>query len=77
VTVSQVVLFDRRNIDDQVLAGTLTFSDGSSVPVGALANDAAAVPVSFAARTVTSVRFTITEVSPGTLGVGLSEIQVL
>ncbi len=34
VSVSQVVLFDRPNLTDNILGGTLLFSDGSSVVVG-------------------------------------------
>ncbi|NIZ92784.1 DUF7402 domain-containing protein, partial [Kineococcus rubinsiae] len=39
VSLSRVVLFDRPNLDDRVTSGTLTFSDGSSVAVGALGDD--------------------------------------
>lgn len=76
VTVSQVVLYDRPNADDQVTSGVLRFSDGSSVTVGALPNNGAQWIVSFPARTVTSVRFDITGVSPTTHNVGLTEVQV-
>ena len=38
VTVGSVVLFDRPNTSDQVTAGTLTFSDGSTAAVPALDN---------------------------------------
>ncbi len=33
-TVNQVVLYDRPNTNDQITSATLSFSDGSSVPVG-------------------------------------------
>ena len=36
--VDRVVLYDRPNADDNVTGGTLTFSDGTSVSVGALDN---------------------------------------
>ncbi len=75
VSLDRVVLHDRPNTDDQVLGGTLTFSDGSSVAVGALANDGAALNVSFAARTVTWVRFTVTSASAATWSAGLSEFE--
>ena len=39
-TVDRVVLYDRPNLDDQVTSGEITFSDGSSLPVGALPDDA-------------------------------------
>jgi LmbE family N-acetylglucosaminyl deacetylase len=76
VTVNRVVLFDRPNSSDQVTGGTLTFSDGSSVPVSALLNDGGGVTVSFAARTVSWVKFTVGSVSDATLNVGLAELQV-
>lgn len=76
VGVSRVVLYDRPNSDDQVTAGMLRFSDGSSVPVGVLPNGGAQLVVSFPARTVTSVRFEITGVSATTRNVGLTELQV-
>jgi hypothetical protein len=75
-SVSSVTLFDRPNGDDNALSGTLTFSDGSSVPVGALTNSGAAVTVSFAARSVTWVRFTVNSVSANTYNVGLAEFEV-
>jgi hypothetical protein len=75
VTLERIVLNDRPNASDQVTSGTLTFSDGSSVPVGALANDGAAVSVPFAPRSVTWVRFTVTGVRGGTSNVGLAEIE--
>jgi hypothetical protein len=46
-TIDQVVLFDRPNSDDQVISGTLTFSDGTSVQVGTLDNGGGALTVSF------------------------------
>lgn len=76
VTVSRVVLFDRPNTDDFITGGVLTFSDGSSVPVPALLNGGGALEVSFAPRTVSSVKFTVNSVSADTQNIGLAEIQV-
>ncbi len=76
VTTDRVVLYDRPNTVDQATGGTLTFSDGSSVSVGSLNNNGSATTVTFSARTVTSVRFTVTSVSSGTENVGLAEIEV-
>jgi LmbE family N-acetylglucosaminyl deacetylase len=76
VTVSHVVLHDRPNSDDNITAGTLSFSDGTTVSVGALDPTGAATTVDFPARSTTSVRFTVTAVSSGTLNVGLAEIEV-
>lgn len=76
VSVRRVVLSDRPNTADQVTGGTLTFSDGSSVAVGALGNAAEPVTVDFPARTVTWVRFTVDSVSPTTVNPGLAELRV-
>ena len=73
--IDRVVLYDRPNLDDQVLAGTLSFSDGSSIPVGTLSNGGAPVELRFAARSVTSLTFTITSASATTLNIGLAEIR--
>jgi LmbE family N-acetylglucosaminyl deacetylase len=76
VSIDRIVLFDRPNGDDQIMAGTLTFSDGSSVPVSALNNDGSASTVTFGARTVTSARLTVTAVASHTQNIGLTEFQV-
>lgn len=74
--VDRVVLFDRPNADDQIIAGSLIFSDGSSVAVGTLDNSGAPVEIAFAARAITSLTLSITAVSGTTLNIGLAEIQV-
>jgi len=76
VRIDRVVLHDRPNLNDRVTAGTLVFSDGSSVATGTLVNAGSATTVTFAARTVTSVRLNVTSVSSTTQNVGLAEIQV-
>jgi len=74
VAVQRVVLFDRPNASDQVIAGTLSFGDGSSVLVGALPSDARALIVDVPPRTVSWMRFRIDQaVGRNT---GLSEVQV-
>jgi hypothetical protein len=75
-TVRFVVLSDRINPNDQVLSGTLSFSDGTSVAVGALPNDGSPLGVSFPARTVTWATFTVGSVSAATASVGLAEFEV-
>ena len=75
-TFDTIVLYDRPNLNDQITAGTIQFSDGSSIPVPALANDGTGVTLSFPAKTVTSLQLTITAVSATTQNIGLSEIQV-
>jgi LmbE family N-acetylglucosaminyl deacetylase len=73
-TVSEVVLHDRINTSDRIMAGTLVFSDGSSLTVGALPNDGAAYRLTFAPKTVTSLTLQIT--SAQGWSTGLAEIEV-
>lgn len=75
-TIDGVTLFDRPNPDDQITGATLEFSDGSTVPVPELPNNGSGLTIRFAARTVTSVRLTITSVSDTTTAVGLAEFEV-
>ena len=75
--VSRVILYDRPNLYDQILSATLTFSDGSTLQVGALNNAGAAVEYSFTPRVVTSLTLTVNTVSGSTQNIGLSEIQVI
>jgi len=74
--VDRVVLYDRPNSADQILSGTLTFSDGSTIPVGTLSNDGTGVVFTFPPKTVTSVRLTVNQASSSTQNIGLSEIEV-
>ena len=74
--ISQVVLYDRPNTVDRITEGLLTFSDGSTVAVGALDNAGAATTVNFTPRATTSVRLTVTRTSSRTGNVGLAEIEI-
>jgi LmbE family N-acetylglucosaminyl deacetylase len=74
--INRVVFFDRPNASDHITAGMLTFSDGSSVPVGPLNNDGSGTEVRFASRGITSLRFEVTATSSATANVGLAEMQV-
>lgn len=76
VTVNRIVLYDRPNLDDQVLSGTLTFSDGSTLAVGALDNAGGPITIAFDPKTITSVQFTVNSVSVNTYEVGLAEFEV-
>ncbi len=76
-TVDHVALYDRPNLTDQVTAGVLTFSDGSTLPFGPLPNDGKTpLDLRFPAKTITSLTFKVTAVRPGTQNAGLSEIAV-
>lgn len=73
-TIDQVVLFDRPNTLDYAPGGTLSFSDGSTVDVTGIANDGTAKTVSFSPKTVTWVKFQVSDGSGA--NVGLSEMEV-
>jgi hypothetical protein len=75
-TFTMIVLCDRPNLSDQITAGNIQFSDGSSIPVPTLNNDGTGVALTFPAKTVTSLQLNITAVSATTQNIGLSEIQV-
>jgi hypothetical protein len=75
-TIDTIVLYDRPNLNDQITAGNIAFSDGSSIAVGSLPNAGTAYTLTFAAKTVTTLQLNITSVSSTTENVGLSEIQV-
>ena len=73
----KVRLYDKVNKRDQVVSGTLTFSDGSTLPIGRLQNDGQAGNLlSFPPKKVTWVKFTIDKVRGGTVSVGLGEFEV-
>ena len=74
--VNGVVLYDRPNDHDQITGATLHFSDGSTVPTGALADNGSATTVRFPSRVVTSLRLTVTSVSATTRNVGLAQLEV-
>ena len=72
--ISRIVLHDRINTEDQILAATIQFSDGSSVAAGTLPNDGAAFPLNFTARSVTSIRINVTSARGS--NTGLAEVEV-
>ena len=74
-TLTSIVLNDRPNTNDQITGGTITFSDGSTIAVPSLPNDGTPLTLTFAAKTVTSLKLTVTSVSATTQNVGLAEIQ--
>ena len=73
-TVDRVVLFDRPNATDNVVSGVVTFSDGTTLPVGPLSN--AGTELKFPSKTITWLSFKVTGVKDGTVNAGLSEIAV-
>jgi hypothetical protein len=75
--VDKIVLYDKASTAEQVTSGTLSFSDGATVPVGKLQNDGAAgTVVTFAPKTIQWVKFTVDSVRAGTTHAGLAEMEV-
>jgi len=74
--VDRVVLYDRPNSSDQIVGARLSFSDGSTLTVGALNNGGTATEFRFTSRVITSLTMTVIQVSSQTLNVGLAEIEV-
>ena len=74
ITTSLIVLHDRPNITDNVRAGTLSFSDGSTINVGTLPDNGDGLPVNFGPKTITWVKFTVNQAVGQ--NIGLSEIEV-
>ncbi|HEX9061101.1 MAG TPA: choice-of-anchor R domain-containing protein [Clostridia bacterium] len=74
VTANQIKLYDRPDINNNIISGTLQFSDGTSVAVGKLNTNGAATTVNFPLKTFYWVKFVINS-AEGT-NVGLSEFEV-
>ena len=74
ITTSLIVLHDRPNTIDNVRAGTLSFSDGSTINVGTLPDNGDGLPVNFGLKTITWVKFTVNQAVGQ--NIGLSEIEV-
>src|ERR1700716_2468292 len=53
VRIAQVNLYDRPDTTENIVSGTLTFSDGTSLSVGALPTNGKVMPVTFSPKTVT------------------------
>ncbi|MGZ5790243.1 MAG: DUF7402 domain-containing protein [Burkholderiaceae bacterium] len=73
--IKQIILYDRPNTNDQITGGTLSFSDGSKVTVGALPNDGSGLSVTFTSKSINWVKFTVDQVSSTTASVGLAEFE--
>ena len=71
--VGTIALYDRPNLSEHITAGTLTFSDGSSIPVGALPNDGTGLVVSFTPKQISWVQFRV-DTATGQ-NIGLAEFQ--
>ena len=77
VTIGRVLLFDRPNVADHILAGRIILDDGSTFAVGELPTDAKTpFEVRFSPRPTRWLLFVVTEVTPATEWTGLAEIAV-
>lgn len=75
--VDRIVLYDRPNTTDQVTSGAITFSDGTTLDIGALPDDAkTGLTLKFPAKTITWLSLKVTGVKAGTRNAGLAEIAV-
>ncbi|KAL4943432.1 hypothetical protein BDV06DRAFT_138528 [Aspergillus oleicola] len=74
--ISKVALFDRPNLDDQVLAAALEFDNGNAIEIGDLTNYGTRRLVDVGDRTAQNLTVKITAVTSSTINVGLSEVQV-
>ena len=72
-SIDRIILHDTASLDDHTKSGVLTFSDGSSIEVKDIKNSGYPKTVDFEQKTITSVRFTITDYEGSG---GLSEFQV-
>ena len=75
VTLATIILHDRINLNDQITSGTLTFSNGTQIQVGALPNDGSGLTVNVPDITTTTLTLTVNSVSASTQNVGLAEIE--
>lgn len=72
--ITRIVLYDRANIVAQVLEGTLSFSDGTTIRTGQLPNHGAPKEFTFEPKYVNWVKFAV-DYAQG-VNIGLAEIEV-
>ncbi|MEE0649275.1 discoidin domain-containing protein [[Clostridium] scindens] len=73
--IKKVVLYDRPDMDNQILEGKLIFDDNSEIIVGELPNNGEPLEVQVD-KNSKNVKFVVTKVSDSTESVGLAEIEV-
>ncbi len=75
--VDRVWLFDRQNRIDQIMAGTLVFSDGTTIKTGELPDDGAkGLEVKFAPKKIQWLVFVVEKTKGTAQDIGLAEIAV-
>lgn len=72
--VDRIVLYDRPSALEHIAGGRLIFSDGTTVWVNQLPNDGTGKAISFESKTITWVKFEVTDGNGSDLG--LSEFEV-
>lgn len=73
-TINKIILYGRPNSHDFIMTATLAFSDGSSINVNDMPNNGRKYEVSFTAKTVKWVKFTV-DTAVGE-NIGLCEFEV-
>lgn len=72
--IDRIILYDRPTMEEHTAGGTLFFSDGSEIVVTAIPNDGTGKLITFPAKSVSWVKFQVTDGDGKNLG--LSEIEV-
>jgi len=72
--INKIVLYDRPTEQEHIAGGKLLFSDGSVVWVNQLPNDGSGKAITFPTKTISWVRFVVTDGTGSDLG--LSEMEV-
>lgn len=73
-TVSKIIIYDRPNLNDNIISATLNFSDGSLINVGTLPNNGKGYEIDFTAKIIEWVKLTVDEAVGE--NIGLSEFEV-
>jgi hypothetical protein len=77
IQANTAYFYDRPNMTDQVLAGTIEFDDGTKINTAVVPNDGMTpLRVTFPSKTIHWLKFTITQMAPESRNIGLSEIAV-
>jgi hypothetical protein len=77
IQANVVYIYDRPNLNDQVVWGTFEFDDGTKINTNVVPNDGTTpMRTAFPLKTIHWLKFTVTKTSPTTSNIGLSEIAV-
>lgn len=73
-SINKIVLYDRPNLNDNIISATLSFSDGSLIDTGPLPKNGSSHEILFAPKAISWVKLTVNTASGE--NVGLSEFEV-